>query len=227
MSGHPPSFVTFTGVDDVSLIKGMRELSQRYPIEWGVLIDLDKTTNPLFPDAEQIDRIRRSGLRLAAHVCGELAQDIAAGKPSRLDFGGFCRVQVNHGRSGATRAVVENVSRMASRLGVRGVLQCDGEFPETAAGVDWLYDVSFGEGVTPATYPAIRRALPFCGISGGIRPDTVRRLIDSRLSLAAGVPYWLDMESGVRTDGRMNLAKCEAVCRAVFSEVTGKRSLND
>jgi hypothetical protein len=30
------------------------------------------------------------------------------------------------------------------------------------------------------------------------------------------VAYWIDMESGVRTGGWLDVAKCEAVCRAVY-----------
>jgi hypothetical protein len=28
--------------------------------------------------------------------------------------------------------------------------------------------------------------------------------------------YWIDMESGVRTDDRFDIEKCRAVCEAVF-----------
>ncbi|GAA4256618.1 hypothetical protein HLK65_28415 [Azospirillum formosense] len=34
--------------------------------------------------------------------------------------------------------------------------------------------------------------------------------------IAATEPYWIDMESGVRTDDWLDLDKVEAVCRAVY-----------
>jgi hypothetical protein len=38
----------------------------------------------------------------------------------------------------------------------------------------------------------------------------------ARIAAPDGALYWIDMESGVRTDGVFDLAKCEAVCRAVY-----------
>lgn len=216
MNERKPAFITFTGVDDVVLLKGMRELSQRYPIEWGVLIDPARRHERLFPDDEQIDRIRQAGLRLSAHVCGELAQDIVTGRAERLNLGGFSRLQVNHGRDGASSDVVASVNRFAAAHGLRGVLQCNGEFPVDETRVDWLYDVSFGEGVTPDSYPALSGTFPFCGYSGGITAETVNALLSERYPVADGAAFWIDMESGVRTGGSMDLEKCSAVCRAVY-----------
>lgn len=214
-----PAFVTFTGIDDAALVKGMRELGRRYPVEWGVLIDPHRKGSPLFPDARVVDAFRRCGVRLCAHICGELARRIAAGTSPSLNLAGFSRIQINHGRSGASHVVVRAVSRYAARHGVRGVLQCNGPFPSASLGVDWLYDVSFGEGVQPANYPPIRNDSPFCGVSGGIGPDTVGPLLRNRLDVADGVAYWIDMESGVRTQGAFDLEKCEAVCRTVYDQV--------
>jgi hypothetical protein len=213
-----PAFVTFTGIDDAALVKGIVELGQRYPIEWGVLIDRDKAGSPLFPDARQIDRFRSAGVRLCAHLCGSYAREIALGLEPPLNLAGFSRIQVNHGRDGADDKVVNAVGRYAARQGVRGVLQCNGPFPVRQTAVDWLYDVSFGEGVRPASYPPIRSAHPFCGISGGIAPDNVAGLVAERIELAGDYPYWIDMESGVRSDGRFDLDKCRAVCEAVFGK---------
>ena len=33
----------------------------------------------------------------------------------------------------------------------------------------------------------------------------------------AETDYWIDMESGVRTDGLFDLEKCERVCRLVYN----------
>ena len=211
-----PAFVTFTGIDDAALVKGMLELSRRYPIEWGVLIDREQAGRPLFPVAQQIDKFRAAGVRLCAHICGIYAQEIARGHSPDLNLAGFSRIQVNHGREGAGKAVVNAVSRYAACKGVRGVLQCSGPFPTAQSSVDWLYDVSFGEGVRPESFPAINSAHPFCGISGGIGPDNVDQLIAERIEVAADYPYWIDMESGVRTAGAFDLNKCRAVCEAVY-----------
>ena len=211
-----PAFVTFTGIDDAALVKGMAELSLRYPIEWGVLIDREQSGSPLFPSAQQIDRFRAAGVRLCAHICGIYAREIAAGHAPDLNLAGFSRIQVNHGREGADEHVVNAVSRYSAQHGVRGVLQCNGPFPEDQTKVDWLYDVSFGEGIRPTSFPPINSQHPFCGISGGIGPDNVAQLISDRVELTGDYFYWIDMESGVRTEGVFDLGKCRAVCEAVY-----------
>lgn len=213
---HKPAFITFTGIDDAALIKGMVELSKRFPIEWGILIDRHKKGVPLFPDGRQVDSFRECGVRLCAHICGDIAQEIVRGLNPSLNLAGFSRIQVNHSREGARPEVVRAVSRFSARHGVRGVLQCRSEFPVEENGVDWLYDVSFGEGVRPKSFPTVRTDQPFCGISGGIDSNNVADLLANTISVEDGQFFWIDMESGVRTDGSFDLEKCEAVCRAVY-----------
>lgn len=212
-----PAFITFTGADDASLCKGMGELSAKYPIEWGLLIDRDQAGRPLFPTAQHIDRIRKLGVRLCAHICGPAASDIANGANPTLNLAGFSRIQINHGREGADEHVVGAVRRYANVHAVRGVLQCrDDEFPAEAGGVDWLYDVSFGEGVRPKRFPPVVTDYPFCGISGGIGPENVEKTLDELIQVAEGTTFWIDMESGVRSDGAFDLERCREVCERVF-----------
>ncbi|WP_218643230.1 hypothetical protein [Pseudomonas gingeri] len=209
-----PAFITFTGVDSDALIPGMRALSEQYPIEWGVLIDPARLDNRLFPDAETVDRIRCSGLRLSAHICGVPAGLIASGGEPDLNLDGFSRLQINHGFSGSNGQQIEHCMRFASRHGMRAALQCQAAFPEVS-GVDWLYDVSFGTGMQPEQWIALKGDIPFCGYSGGLNPQNVRSVLQ-QLDLGCGSAYWIDMESGVRSHGRFDLAKCEDVCRAVY-----------
>lgn len=209
-----PSYVTFTGIDRADLVPGMLALAARYPIEWGVLIDAAQEGAPLFPDAATRLVLQSAPLRLSAHICGGAAGEIVAGREPALHLAGFARIQVNHGRAGSSDAQVRNTAEFAARAGVRAALQCQGAFPADTR-VDWLYDVSFGTGVQPGAWPAIAASLPLCGYSGGLGPGTVAAAL-ARFPVAPGAGYWLDMESGVRTGHRFDLAKCEAVCRIVF-----------
>ncbi len=214
---QPPIFIAFTGVDRIDLLPGMKRLSARYPIEWGVLADPAQEDNALFPDAAvRATLLDHRDLRWAAHVCGAQAREIvAAPLTAAVAATGVQRVQVNHSFQGSTPDQVAAARDHGRRLGVRTVLQCAGDFPGEA-GVDWLYDVSFGTGVKPERWPAPPTGDgPFCGYSGGIGPDTVGDIL-ARIAAPAGTLYWIDMESGVRTDGAFDLAKCEAVCRAIY-----------
>ena len=214
---QPPSFIAFTGVDRTDLLPGMKRLSARYPIEWGVLVDPDQEDKPLFPDAAvRAALLAERDLRWAAHVCGAGARDIiAAPRTTAVGVAGAQRIQVNHSFQGSAPDQVAATRDYGRRLGVRTVLQCADAFPGQT-GVDWLYDVSFGTGVKPERWPALPdEDGPFCGYSGGIGPDTVGDIL-ARIAAPAGALYWIDMESGVRADGAFDLAKCETVCRAVY-----------
>jgi hypothetical protein len=212
-----PAFIAFTGVDRRELLEGMVRLSSRYPIEWGLLVDADRDGHePLFPGAMLREAIHSAGrLRWAAHVCGSLARAIADGPEAPpLSLAGFQRVQVNHGFAGSTPAQVARCAAFGRTQGVRAVLQCQGAFPADGR-VDWLYDTSFGRGARPSDWPPLAPEGAFCGFSGGIGPDNVREVL-ARIGAPSGIPYWIDMESAVRTAGAFDLAKCEAVCRAVY-----------
>jgi hypothetical protein len=213
---QPPSFIAFTGVDRLDLLPGMRLLSARYPIEWGVLVDPDQEDKPLFPNtATRTTLLAEPGLRWAAHICGASAREIVATpRATAVAVTGVQRVQVNHSFQGSAPDQIAAARDYGRRLGVRTVLQCAGAFP-TETGVDWLYDVSFGTGIKPKNWPALPAAGPFCGYSGGIGPATVVEIL-GRIDAPDGALYWIDMESGVRTDGAFDLAKCETVCRAVY-----------
>jgi hypothetical protein len=209
-----PAYLTFTGVDSAESIPAMRALSARYPIEWGVLFDPGRRGEVLFPDAAVRDAIARAGVRLSVHVCGDIATAIVLGRNPAVQFAGFSRLQINHGRAGSTAEQIRNGRDFAARQGMRAVLQCQGAFPQEE-GVDWLFDVSFGTGAAPREWPPLSASQPFCGYSGGLGPNNVRGRLASA-PVAAGVSYWIDMESGVRTEGRFDTAKCAAVCEAVF-----------
>lgn len=214
---QPPVFIAFTGVDRPDLLPGMRRLSDRYPVEWGVLVDPDQEDKALFPKAAIRDALLEArDLRWAAHLCGAAARAIVADPLNApLPPAGVQRAQVNHGFQGSTAAQVAAARDYGRRLGVRTVLQCQDDFP-AEAGVDWLFDVSFGTGVRPERWPTPPAADgPFGGYSGGVSPGTVAEIL-ARIAAPDGALYWIDMESGVRTDDAFDLAKCEAVCRAVY-----------
>jgi hypothetical protein len=210
----PPAYITFTGIDHDDLLPGMLILSARYPIEWGVLFDTAQEGQALFPSAPVRRALQSAPLRLSAHICGDAARSIVEGGDPQLDLAGYARVQINHARAGSSDSEIDHSARFGARHGVRAALQCQGDYPSDLR-VDWLYDVSFGTGVRPTVWPAVPAGLPFCGYSGGLGPDTVLDTL-RQLSIAAGAAYWIDMESGVRTDNRFDLAKCAAVCRSVF-----------
>lgn len=78
-----------------------------------------------------------------------------------------------------------------------------------------LLDESRGKGVAPASWsvPAQYGELPmYVGFAGGIGPDNTQSVLNQVRSLMR--PYWIDMETGVRTDNAFDAKKVEAVLRA-------------
>lgn len=215
MAFAKPAFIAFTGVDRPALRADLERLSARYPIEWGILVDDDRK-EPLFPAADaRMQLLSGPPLRWAAHICGTKAREIAATPDAaHLDLTGFQRVQINHSFQGSAESHIANCARFGKRAGVRAVLQCSGAFPPDLR-VDWLFDVSFGKGTVPSAWPRLSEAGPFCGFSGGLNPHTIRNALE-QIAPPPDIPYWVDMESGIRTDGWLDVAKCEAVCRAVY-----------
>ncbi len=213
---YQPTFIAFTGVDSPECLPGMQELSRHYPIEWGVLVDDAKEDDILFANADVRARLLEApGLRYAAHVCGEQAGFIAnAPEKASLNLAGFQRLQVNHGFSGSSAEQVENCIRFGRAQTVRTMLQTLVDFPDDCR-LDWLYDTSFGTGKSPDRWPTLPQNGPLCGYSGGIKPENVADIL-SAIDAPEGSQYFIDMESGVRTNGRFDLEKCEAVCKAVF-----------
>jgi hypothetical protein len=213
---HQPTFIAFTGVDTTDCLTSMRVLARHYPIEWGVLVDDAKVEDILFADADvRAKLLETPGLRFVAHVCGEQAKFIAnAPEQATINLAGFQRLQVNHGFSGSSAEQIENCIRFGRTQTVRTMLQCLSSFPSDCR-LDWLYDTSFGTGKSPDRWPPLPYDGPLCGYSGGIRAENVKEILTA-INAPEGSQYFIDMESGVRTNGRFDLDKCQAVCQAVF-----------
>ncbi|MBN9017197.1 MAG: phosphoribosylanthranilate isomerase [Rhizobiales bacterium] len=204
-----PDFITFTGIDDRTPIEALEDLSARYPIEWGVLLDPAQQGNvPRFPSQQTIARVAASGLRLAAHLCGAHTEALRDGEPAHmpLALARFARIQINSHTVGVTEA-----SRFGATIGKRCILPCTGDrFPDAEA-VDWLHDLSGGRGLATGAWPPYPGRL--AGYAGGIGPDTAAAVV---AAIGAEGPYWIDMESRIRTDDWLDLELCERVCRAVY-----------
>lgn len=91
-----------------------------------------------------------------------------------------------------------------------------------------LFDTSAGTGALPACWPSADykdgngRTLPH-GYAGGLGPDNIAKQLE-QIALAAGdARVWVDMESRVRSDDRLDMDKVRAVLKiaAPFINVEG------
>lgn len=219
--------ITLTGVDDSTPIDAVVKLHtyclNRYQaIEFGVLLSPTRQgVDARYPSMGYIERLSnvatRYGLSLSAHYCGGYARSIcldSRAAPTIVDLTHFHRVQINH-----THPNVEEVDKFGYYYSVHPIIQTRSDtFPEMPVGINvsMLYDCSGGKGVKPSNWPphpSNNILVGHVGYAGGITPDNVIETIES---INCDGRYWIDMESGVRTDGKFDIEKCRAVCDKVF-----------
>ncbi|MDQ5979298.1 MAG: hypothetical protein QG602_2272 [Verrucomicrobiota bacterium] len=225
--------VTITGADDNTRHEDLLALAQRYPfVEWGILASR-KPPRARYPSLEWTNTLTSlpGRMTLALHVCGSLARDLIDGSnltcavwaASRC----FNRMQINgYVRSESVRAAaevlpkVEFILQCRSEADVQSVCLDAGEIRVRGGSASVLFDPSGGRGVEPFSWPRTPVGARL-GFAGGIGPDNV---VDVLREVGPRVPYWIDMETKVRTDELLDLQKVEQVLEAcapfVRAEIT-------
>ncbi len=212
-----PIFITFTGADDNTNVIGMVHLASVYPIEWGILFSPDRQgIQPRYPSWTTIHKIGQLCPRdsLSAHLCGGYSRQLLASANTSIDdslLEYFGRVQVNTSMRGIDTMAIRT---WGASLGVQPILQCRSAFPEDI-NVEWLFDTSGGRGTSPEAWPTPPNGNHRTGYAGGLNPENVAAAVAEIGSQEEN--FWIDMETGVRDENdRFSLAKCLAVCEAVY-----------
>lgn len=213
-----PEFLTITGVDESTNLSRARSIAERWPVEFAVLLsERWAGRSNRYPPLWFVQRAITTLPRVAVHLCGKLAVDVCSPAellPSyvcRLLNGRIGRLQVN-----STDVYPLRVQSAASRVGARGVGQWRdaGAFP-TNTEIDWLFDRSGGRGIPLGDHQIAHSYDPdrLVGYAGGIGP---KNIFDTIQQINSQVPYWLDMETAVRTREWLDLDKVTRVCEAVY-----------
>lgn len=233
--------ITFTGIDERTDLDRVREISEKYPyVEWGVLLSYHWQENDnRYPNPALLEKLEYGRLRLSAHLCGQMARDVADGETRKMyetinwNFDIFRRCQLNTNVSARykelrsmrpfDRCLDEVIMQMTNKEALRSWLRyTEKPLPH----VSYLLDESGGRGInTPIDIfdddPNIR-----VGYAGGMNHDNVgdklRHLLDHR----SYADFWIDMESGVRdADDWLDLNKVEQVlkvCDPIIKEHESK-----
>lgn len=227
--------VTITGADDATDINEIVRLSREYPfVEWGILV-FKSTIKPSirFPSWEWCREFAsaaiKNGLNVSTHLCGEWVRELLGGKIDWTELPDVLavsrRAQINtHGVPHA--AVLRSIEslRIGSTYVIRGGLRHDREFIVQFDGVNdlfayaakdhyinvsALFDGSHGAGKLPEHWPVA--AVPFpCGYAGGLGPENVIQQL-SYITRVCPRPFWIDMETKVRTNDGLDLDAVEKV----------------
>lgn len=209
MTSVAPVHITFTGVDDCTDLKRMELLSAHYPIEWGVLIG-SRSGEGRFPSVRTIRDLQGLDINVAAHLCGREADEFTRYVGNIYDFAK--RIQVNRRDRDYDKIQLAVVQRRINKPVIVQWRKSFDEVPRNSAFLH-LFDRSGGRGQLPDEFPSQPDHLPLVGYAGGISPDNVLEVISN----LRAQHYWIDMETGVRTDGWFDLDKCKRVCELVFN----------
>lgn len=225
--------ITFTGVDAWTDIDRLVDIQRRYPkAEFGVLMSRNWLENGVrYPSPETIEDLHGRGLRLSAHLCGSLAREfLYNGDLSSMenpfynllhDPDMFKRMQLNV--SGCENIPTHDfapypMEEIIIQQGDDHRVFEHSYFLHSGGLCAMLLDKSGGLGIdTPLGAPPAYAPKVHLGFAGGINPDNVIEKMSHITHLPVG-KFWIDMESGVRTEGLFDLDKVEDVCKKVYDE---------
>lgn len=226
------TFCTLTGVDQKTDLRGIAELSTRYPIaEWGFLFSPKHEGTPGRYPSYNFLRLALHTLdetvNMAVHVCGNGVYSLLEGAEdtSRLlsdisERSGRLQLNFSHARKqldlSRLRMLIQehpNVTFITQmHEGNHGVWQELEDLENHAV----LFDSSGGRGVSPESWP---KRLPIkCGYAGGLGVSNLKTQLPAIHDAAAGEDYWIDMEGSLRDQDReghdwLNLDRCEEILK--------------
>ena len=211
--------ITFTGIDGKTDLGALWELQQQYPIaEFGVLVaknwreNGNRYFNPSFLDA-----LDGRGLNLSAHLCGSIARAAVRGdiEPFREWARGsgyiFNRCQLNIATSQNNPMSFDYSGEICNYFDEVILQQKSArEVPlflnsKVSRHITCLLDTSGGQGIdTPIEILNLPHKI---GYAGGINPDNVAEKLTFLMESEEVGDFWIDMESGVRTDDWFDINK--------------------
>ena len=219
-----PFICTLTGVDEHTPIHKIARLQRQYPfVEFGVLVSPKRAGTGRYPSYQWIDALLSDGAisrrQMALHVCGEAVERLLSGAPDDMDRLSRLtrRVQLNFRYSPALRDRLAKL--IYERPGATFITQyneanCDVWNECPAPNHQVLFDRSGGRGITPDGWSVPHSRAQF-GYAGGLGPENLAQQLPRIHAAAAGHNYWIDMESGLRTEDRFDLDKAEQVLEIV------------
>lgn len=220
---------TITGADDKVEVSDLIALSARFPfVEWGILFSPKHEGIARYPKQAWVESFLSKAVSVnrSAHLCGGAIKGFAEADPDLLSMiDRFQRIQLNFNASrpffskenGLSKVV--SVSRIVKPFVITQFNEPNRHVFKVFTGMPGrrgvLFDASGGNGVAPEAWPEMLPNIP-CGFAGGLNPDNVTSELTKISAIVGDRPFWIDMESGVRTeDNELDLAKVESVLSQV------------
>lgn len=222
--------ITFNGIDRLTDLQRLQEIQKKYPLsEFGVLLSENWENNGnRYYNPKELYKLKRLNLNLSAHLCGRLAR-----KAIRNDFipvQEFCegyfdifqRIQINivkYGNknpkklvlnlpSSLNEAIIQQESADNCDLFMNYYNSCNDD-----SSISILIDGSGGQGLDNGIN--ILDTTAKVGYAGGINEENVIEKLDYLMNHTQN--FWIDMESGVRTNDWFDLEKVQHICEMVYN----------
>ena len=235
--------IAFAGIDAGTDIKLLSEIQREFPIaEFGVLTSYHWYENGnRYLNPQLMEELKGYKLNLSLHICGSAARDAAYGLWDRINkltwsnLELFSRFQLNLAKRndkievcnlpGCSRDLglaFQEVIIQAKDANSTNLYDKSVEKWQTNR-FSMLLDASGGRGIDTGIeiYPSNGKI----GYAGGFNPDNVGDKLSYLLDNVNQGTFWIDMESGVRTDDWFDLDKAVSVlntCKQVMDEHDGK-----
>lgn len=212
--------ISFAGVDKNTDFDRLVEIQKKYTIaEFGILTSYHWYENGnRYLDPMLLNESGWRKLNLCLHLCGSAAHDAAIGYWRNIDhltYGHldmFPRVQLNisnrkNNPDYVTLNIIKEIIVQTKDINNTSIFDKTVErYPDVSCSI--LLDGSGGRGIDTGIQ-VLNNGFKV-GYAGGINPDNVGEKLGYLLNNVEG-DFWIDMESGVRTDDWFDLNKVEKV----------------
>lgn len=229
--------ITFTGVDSKTDIDRLVEIQQEYPIvEFGILASKHWNENgPRYLNPSLIRKFYDKKLNLALHLCGSIASDAAEGLWVEVDnlidrnLEIFKRIQLNIAKRddkpnycwasifSGQEIIIQQKDTVNDSI-LKNTVEKWKEYEWNKCTLSVLIDGSGGQGIDTGI-----QLYPYdgcVGYAGGFNPENCAEKLTYLYENVSG-DFWIDMESGVRTDDYFDLDKVVSVletCKSIIEK---------
>ena len=213
--------ITFTGIDERVDVAQLCSIQKEYPIaEFGILTSYHLYENGnRYLDPRMIRKFLGKGLNLSLHICGSAAHDAALGNYGDIHhltygtYGYIPRIQLNLSERKDNPKVIspspyghEIIIQQRNVDNLKLFSSTQEKWRDYRGHLSVLLDASGGRGLdTPLDTVLV--STNKVGYAGGFNPDNVSDKLSFLLAHHHAGEFWIDMESGVRTDDWFDLDK--------------------
>ena len=219
--------ISLIGIDKNTDLDELERLQKKYPLaEFGVILSKNWAENGnRYYNPSELYLLRNRGLNLSAHLCGSIARsairnDFSPAKElCNNNFDIFSRAQLNIAKSDENPQILEiDIPPSLKEVIIqqeskeKSQLFFSLENLDKRKDISILIDGSGGLGIDTQISVLNYRKV---GYAGGFNPENVERKTSFLLDNPNVLDFWIDMESGIRTDNWFDIEKAKDILEKV------------